>query len=489
MPMDKKAVYEINGKNSLGYLGEDFQYKLVHTLLEEHDFFGELAPILNQNMFTDNYLRVIVGTMKEYYEKDGNVPSYSTMGILLREKAYTEIDRDYYLAILAKVESTPADGVDIIRELSSKFFRQQNMVRIANEILAIAKDGDLSQFDRCVELINQASIQGTHDDLGISPYDNIKKALAPDNRIAIPTGIEALDDQLEGGIGKGETCLIIGPTGFGKTSLTTGIANYASVHPCEDNNFHGFRILQFVTEDSEIQVQRKHFSRISQVETRNLSKPEFIDEVNHRLETNPSKEAFIQNLRIKQVDTGETTVKDLERLIKKYINFGFRPDMVIIDYFEALDHSQHRGINGDYLKEAKSMRQIEAIAKKYNVAILLASQGTKDSTDCELVTMSKNGGAAQKVQIANIVVSITRSEEDKVNNRATISILKNRSGRSGRVLYDCYFNNGTCTIIKAIKDTEGDMSISQFNYKNTVNKQDAILSAQRQIVEELKGKN
>ena len=48
--------------------------------------------------------------------------------------------------------------------------------------------------------------------------------------------------------------------------------------------------------------------------------------------------------------------------------------------------------------------------------------------------MDKAGGAIGKIQISHIIMSITRSLEDISENIATISILKNRAGQSGRVI-------------------------------------------------------
>ena len=56
-------------KNDLGYLGIDFQYRLIGSFINEPNFFKDLESIIDQNMFTDQYLRVIVGVMKEYFAK------------------------------------------------------------------------------------------------------------------------------------------------------------------------------------------------------------------------------------------------------------------------------------------------------------------------------------------------------------------------------------------------------------------------------------
>lgn len=471
-------------RKTLEYLGEDFQKQLIHTFLDEHEFFQELFPILNQNMFSDTILRTCVGLMKDYYEKYNAVPSYRTMETMLREKAYTDIDRDIHLATFKTIIESPTDGVDYVREKATMFFKQQNMIRVANEILRVAKDGDLDQYDRCVELIEEASVVGTHDDLGINVIANIDEVLSDEYRTPIPTGIEVLDDMLEGGIGKGEVGLIIGPSGFGKTSVTTSFATEAAVYACEDNQWHGYRVLQIITEDKPAQIQRKHIAKITGIEAKDLSKPQNIGIVKDRIAKFPSFDAWAENLRIKRVRTGETSVADIRRIIQKLINSGFKPDMVVIDYFEALNHNVHKGIQNEYLREAQSMRQIEAMAQDFNIAIWVPSQGTKDSADCEVVTMSKNGGAVQKAQISHIVISIARTEEDKKNNKATIALLKNRAGMSGAILNDCYFNNGTCTVIKSRADMQTVTDFAQYNHKKTDADNQAILYAQAKAIAE-----
>ena len=65
---------------------------------------------------------------------------------------------------------------------------------------------------------------------------------------------------MEGGLGKGELGVIIGPTSFGKTSLTTAMASYAAEH--------NFKVLQIVFEDRIKQIQRKHLGRITGIEAK-----------------------------------------------------------------------------------------------------------------------------------------------------------------------------------------------------------------------------
>lgn len=425
-------------KDNLGYLGEAYQYKLAHEFMENHTFFEDLSPIIDQNMFTDPNLKTFVGVMKNYYEREGSVPKYDYMEIELRNISHSEKETETYLAVLEKVKEAPSNGVERTRDLAEKFFRQQNIIKTANEILKVAGDGDSDKYDACVNLLNDAMTKGIHNDFGECLFDNLGETLSDDYRTPIPTGIGKIDEILEGGLGKGELGVIIGPTSFGKTSLTTAMASHAALS--------GFKVLQIVFEDRIKQIQRKHIGRITGIEAKDLSKPGNIELVKQTLEQFPDKEKLQENLRIVKFPSGEKTARQIERFIKKLINTGFKPDLTIVDYFECLEHEADKSVTNEFEKEGRTMRRFEAMAGELDMAIWIPSQGTKDSINLELVTMDKIGGSVKKAQIAHVIMSIARTVEDISNNKATIAILKNRAGKSGKVLNNVEFNNGTCII-------------------------------------------
>lgn len=433
-------------RKDLGYLGEDFQYKLVHTFMEDKEFFKDLNVIIDQNMFTDSTLKMYVGIMKEYYEREEAVPSYSMMGIALNEKAHNNVEKEIYSETLKKIMETSSEGVDYIRELAEKFFKQQNIVKTANSILKIAGNGDTSKYDECVELLNEALNQGTKENMGNTVFEDLGETLSDDYRTPIPTGIGKVDEVLEGGIGKGELGVIIGSSSFGKTSMTTAIASFAATYKCPQNNFNGYKVLQIVFEDRIKQIQRKHIGRITGIEARDLSKPEYKDRVREILDKYPDKDMLMNNLKIVRFPSGEITASHIQRYVKKQINSGFKPDMIIIDYFECLSHIGDSSSSNEYEKEGRTMRKLESMAGELDIAIWIPTQGTKDSVNAELVTMDKAGGSFKKIQIAHMVMSIARTVEDIEANRATIAILKNRAGQSGKVFNNVEFNNGTCRI-------------------------------------------
>jgi replicative DNA helicase len=438
-------------KNNLGYLGIDFQYKLAKIFVEQNGFFEEIVSIVDQNAFNDSLLRTFIGTLKDYYMRDNVVPSYELLNIILREKAKTKTEVEECDALIKKLKfETSYEGYDFVKDVALKFFKQQNLIKVANKILDIAGKGDIDRYEECQRLLDDAAMVGHEDDFGFNIFELEEKALANDYTVSIPTGIDMLDETLGGGLDKGKLGLIIAPAGFGKTSFTTAIDAYAASYKSDINNHQGFKVLQIYFEDDDVDITRKHFSRMTQTEARfmkRLSKPER-DDITDMLSRHPDRELIKNNLRLKHFKTGTKSASDIEIFVKKLINTGFKPDLISIDYFECLA-PEKGGYSSDteWTREGVTMRKLENMAHEFNCAIWIPTQGTKDSMNSpEVVRMDQASGSAKKVHVAQLIISIARAINDIDKSRAVVSILKNRSGKSGKIFNNVYFDNGTCTI-------------------------------------------
>ena len=435
-------------KTKLGYLGADFQYRLVKMFIEEPKYFEKMESIIDQNMFTENSLRNIVRILKDEFSEHSNVPDYITINTILgvnnSDSISLTIDRECLEKI--KTEVVLRD-YDVVKETAERFFKQQNMIKVANRVLKIAGDGDLEQFEECKDEFEKVVEVASVDDDEENPMDDLDAALSSESVETIPTGIPEIDFNLGGGLDKGKLGLVIGPAGFGKTTMMTAFGYYAATH--------GKKVLQIIFEDEIIDIRRKFISRMTGKEAFVIkAKPEnggISEEERKSLKetilSNPDYEALKQNLRIKRfVPGGGTTISDIIAYVKRTINKGFKPDLVTIDYFEAADQERGYPNKSEWTLEGIAMRKLEGAAKDLNIAIWIPSQGGRDSFTATIVNMSMGGGSIKKQQIAQVVMSISRTLEDIDNNTATLTILKNRAGRSGASFEGIYFNNGTCQI-------------------------------------------
>lgn len=466
--MDKKL-----DKSNLGYLDVDFQYKLVKIFIEDPSFFEDIASIVDQNAFTDVLLRTFVGTLKDYYQSEGVVPSYEMMGLVLNKKAKTQNDIDEWTALIKKLRfETSYEGYSIVKDTALKFFRQQNLIKVANKILEVAGNGDIDKYDDCQRYLTEAMIAGNDEDFGYNIYDMMDKALSNDYTVSIPTGIKQLDEVLGGGLDKGKLGLLIAPAGFGKTSFTTAIDSFAATYKCDMNNNQGFKVLQIYFEDDDVDITRKHYSRMKQMEARLFKRLNQQDreEISQWLMNHKDKEMLKNNLRLKHFKTGTKTATDIEIFVRRLINTGFKPDLISIDYFECLA-PEKGGYSTDteWTREGVTMRKLENMAHELDCAIWIPTQGTKDSMNStDVVRMDQASGSAKKVHVAQLILSIARAIGDIDKSKAVITVLKNRSGKSGKIFSNVKFDNGTSTIsCDEIQEFDDDLIYQEEMEKQT----------------------
>ena len=150
----------------LGYLGPEFQYRLAHHFMEDKKYFSDMYEIIDNNMFTDPNLRRFTGTLMNYFDKHGIVPSYETIEIELRKEVKSEYDIELIVEIVQKIRDSTDEGVDTIKKTAHKFFKQQNYAKIVNKVSELLKNGDVDRVDELEDIWRKALISGNRDALG-----------------------------------------------------------------------------------------------------------------------------------------------------------------------------------------------------------------------------------------------------------------------------------------------------------------------------------
>lgn len=434
-----------NIKKDLGYLGEDFQIELVKTFIEDQQFFISIEQIIDQNMFTEDNLRRIVGFMKERYAINESVATYRELDTIIRSKISDTIGVERCLAMMNKIKETTTRGLDLIEGYSEKFFKQQNLTKAINQAQEIIKNGDSDRYSEIEDIIKKALEVNNKKDLGFRIFDNMEDALKEEYRCTIPTGATLLDEAFYGGLGKGELGIIIAPSSVGKTSATTGFAATAAVTKCDANNDKGFKVLHVFFEDKEVDIKRKYYAYLTDFDACDLSRPDIRPVAIDLINQNDWKRMIQENVVGYRAVNGEFSPTDLKKKIQQLRATGFNPDLVIVDYFECLKLERGTSIEDkEYTREGITMRKLEAIANEFNVALWCPVQGTKDSFNQQIVGMSQAGGSVKKVQIGHVIISFARTEQMRLEDKINIFINKFRPGRiKVNQFLNVTFNNGT----------------------------------------------
>jgi len=286
-------------------------------------------------------------------------------------------------------------------------------------------------------------------------FQNLDTVLDEDYRHPIPMGIHGIDNLLKGGLAKGEIGVILAPTGVGKTTILTKIANTA---------FNmGYNVLQIFFEDNPKIVQRKHFTIWTGIEPDRLAehKEEVINKVTEIQETMKNR------LILKKLASDTMTMNQIKNQVRKMIADGIKIDMILLDYIDCVLPEQSS--KDEWKAEGSVMRGFEAMCHELSIAGWTATQGNRSSISSEVVTTDQMGGSIKKAQVGHVIITVAKTLQQKEMNLATIAITKSRLGKDGVVFENCKFNNELLEI-----DTESSVTFLGFEEQQEEKKKDRV---------------
>ena len=368
-------------EKNLGYLGWSFQVKLVKQLIEDNKFSEEIIDIIDPKYFDNEYMRLIVASIKNYYESYDTIPSYVTLIELIRIDIKRDIARDSALEMIKEIKSSDNKDCLHTQEVATKFCKQQELKKATNKIQNILENGDFDRYDECEDILKVALSVGGEKDSGIDVFHAIDDVLCDDFRNPIPTGMIGIDNLMDGGLSKGELGVILAPFGVGKTTLITRMANTAY-------NM-GYNVVQIFFEDNPKVIQRKHMTCWTEIPLNELTERK--DEVKNLLPQFQEKEG---NLILKKMPSDGTTINHIKQYLRKLTSNGTKPDIVFVDYMDCVVPTKQ--FKDEYAGEGNVMRQFETMISELDVVGWTAVQGNRSSIGADVVKADMIGGSIKK---------------------------------------------------------------------------------------------
>jgi len=414
------------------YLGNTFQLQLLNQIILDKEFSHSIIDVIENNYFENKYFKIITQMIREYYTKYDHTPSFETLEQITKSELQQEIASRIVLDTIKKIKDAPIDGVGFVQEKALKFCKQQELQKVMTKAQKIIDGGEFENYDTLEELVRGALQVGSKDTSSMDVFSNIDQVLDEDYRHPIPMGIPGIDRLLKGGLAKGEIGVILAPTGVGKSTILTKIANHA---------FNlGYNVLQIFFEDNPKIIQRKHITLWTGIHPDDLTenKDEVMATVKHIESTRKNK------LIMKKLPSDTVTMNQIKNQVRKMIADGIKVDMIILDYIDCVVPDKNLG--DEWKSEGSVMRGFEAMCHELDIAGWTATQGNRSSISSEVVTTDQMGGSIKKAQVGHVIITVAKSLQQKEMNLATIAITKSRIGKDGIIFENCKFDNGMLEI-------------------------------------------
>lgn len=437
------------------YLGNTFQIQLLNQIIVDKDFSQSIVDVIETNYFDNKYFKIILQMIKEYHKKYDSTPNFETLEQIVKSEITQELVAKIVLDTLKQVKDSPFEGSMFVQEKALKFCKQQELQKAMDRAQKIISEGDFESYDKVEGLVREA-LQVGEVDKGITDiFNGLDTVLEEDYRHPIPMGVHGIDRLLKGGLAKGEIGVILSPTGTGKTTFLTKIANTA---------FNmGYNVLQIFFEDNPKIIQRKHFTVWTGIAPDELA--------NHKEEVMSKiidiKETMSNKLILKKLASDSLTMNQIKNQVRKMIADGVQIDMILLDYIDCI--LPETTSKDEWKAEGSVMRGFESMCHELNLAGWTATQGNRSSISSEVVTTDQMGGSIKKAQVGHVIITVAKTLQQKEMNLATIAITKSRLGKDGVVFENCKFNNELLEI-----DTDSSVTFLGFEEQQEERKRDRV---------------
>ena len=414
-------------KADFGRYGKSFQEGLVQLIFEDRPFADQITEVLDVEFLELEYLRAFVAKIVEYRTKYGKHPSTNAMISILR----TELDRENEVTqqqvrdYFARVHTNEiADDIDYIKETSLDFCRKQKLKE------AMMKSVNLLQtcsFDEISKVINDALKLGSENNFGHDFIADFEERYKPKFRLPVTTGWSEIDTITSGGLGRNELGVVIAPTGAGKSM--------ALVHLGSQAIKEGKTVVHYTLELQDTVVACRYDSCITKYPLSDLGN--FKDEIFEEIKN------LDGTLIVKEYPTKSASTNTIKAHLSRLIKRGIEPGMVIVDYADLL---RPVVVRKEKRTELESIyEELRGLSNEFNCPVWTASQTNRSGLNAEVVTMEQISEAFNKCFVADFICTLSRTIEDKQNNRAKMFIAKNRNGPDGMV-YDLFMDTSNVCI-------------------------------------------
>jgi RecA/RadA recombinase len=381
-------------------------------MLNSPDFVAQSFDVINPNYFELEANQWIVETTLDYFDDYKVLPTLEVFKIEMNKSVKDDTLRTSIVESLRGIFQKMKDNdLDYIKDSFLDFAKNQTLKS------AIIKSVDLLQIGQYGEikvLVDSALRSGQPKTVGHDWKKDFEKRLMKDARDTVPTGWDAIDTLIGGGLAGGELGVIIAPSGVGKSwALATIGANALKA---------GKKVVHYTLELNENYVGLRYDTIYTGIEPGKIPEhPEMIKEL---------VEKISGEIIIKYYPARTITSHTIQAHIQQMASLGFKPDLIIVDYADLM--SANAKTDARYQELGAVYEELRGLAGELQIPIWTASQTQRSALQDEVIQADKIAESYSKIMTADLVISISRKLEDKVHKTGRAHIIKNRFGADGQ---------------------------------------------------------
>lgn len=399
--------------------GNDFLVKLIASVLTDRQFLLKTMDLEIEKYIESEPHKWFIVFIIQFFKEYKIIAGLDAIKIKIdgiKQPLLKHAVSNAYLAVIQTLDEIEPHQLGFIKDTAITFCRSQEIK------FAIMKSIDILQtdedFESIYDLINKTRFKGLDSNLGVQYVDSFydRHTLKPEKTIQTPWPV--INTALKGGLKQSRLYVILAPPGVGKSWMFCNIAAHAM--KC------GKKVVYYSLQMTQHQIGARIDSKLTGETLEFIRHPKNIDRINQELQK------YRQLLRIKEFIPNKTRLVQCENHYNQLKLFDdFQADLIIIDYGDIL--KKEGNLTNMYTSYGDIFIGMKALSKQYKVPVVTGSQGGRDSIQSEIVLGNQTSHSMGKIQISDVVLSVSRTHSDKMSNTARFTMVKNRGGSDGMV--------------------------------------------------------
>jgi replicative DNA helicase len=406
----------------------DFQKKIAALLVRDTQF-GQLTEgLIKPEFFESTALAALVSVVLRYQASYRKAPGDKTtlasvMKDAIRDRLLPAEMARLAISVISDLYTVDVSDREYVADQCATFARHQEVSRA---ILASVDLVEKRDFDAVGSLMRKALDTGVNHNGGSYNYAEMVATRTQERKdraagirppTGITTGFAVIDDYLyHKGWGRRELSVLMGAAKAGKSMalITFGINAIAS----------GYKVLYVTLEVAASIIASRVDANVADMAMSELElKP---IEVEGKVNAFMAKAApFV----IQEYPTGTMRPSDLRRLLEHYKAQGMVFDLVIIDYADLM--APERSTDNVQENSKSVYVNLRGLAMQEGFACLTATQTNREGAKKAVATMTDVAEDFNKIRIADVVISINATDEEKSMSQARLFFAASRNQRSG----------------------------------------------------------
>ena len=382
-------------------------------------------------VFFDEDKAPIVKFVTGYFGKYDKLPEYSTiintimMSKTIKDELKEEIEET--IQFIRHLDFDVDANSSWLFDETKVFANDKAMFLVLKEgAIEISKDGTQRDYAKIEKQMREALSMDWNEDLGVDFFDEeeldeIYERLA-DDTVRIPTGVEVVDNAINGGIpGKTKFCAVfVGSAGIGKTMILGNTA----INAVKD----GKNVLYISFEISQDELRRRLDAAFTDFSIKNIT--QLKDKVKEQI-VDAKKEGAVGRFIIKEFPPASITALDLEAYLNTlHMKRDFKPDVIVLDYLGIMK-PQAKESNNSYERGKAVCEEIRALSDRHKCPVWSAVQTNRGAYGQANVEMDNIADSMGIAHTADLIISLAQTDELKEEDKMKFEVIKSRISKTG----------------------------------------------------------